>query len=174
LFGNAEPVTLIKLPKSLRPSHLWIRARNVARDEVTGLPQQTGALPWWITGKKLQFLLVTGRLSKRWTVPKGWPMYGKTLAEAAAQEAFEEAGVEGRIETQPIGRFDHTKTHAVLGPLDVTILVFPMEATRLLSRWPERDARERKWLSPAKAAKLVENSQLRAILLDFAAAREAR
>jgi 8-oxo-dGTP pyrophosphatase MutT (NUDIX family) len=151
----------------LRPAHLWIRARHVARDDVTGLPQQTGALPWRLRGKKLQLLLVTGRVSKRWTIPKGWPMYGKSLAQAAAQEAFEEAGVEGEVISEAIARFDHTKTHAVAGRLDVTILVFPLEVRRVLTRWPEQGARERRWLSPAKAAKLVDNDQLRKILLDF-------
>jgi 8-oxo-dGTP pyrophosphatase MutT (NUDIX family) len=161
----------VKLPRVLRPSHLWIRARHVARDEVTGLPQQTGALPWRFNGKKLQLLLVTGRLSKRWTIPKGWPMFGKTLAEAAAQEAFEEAGVEGDAEAEPVGRFNHIKTHAVAGRLEVTILVHPLEARRVLAQWPEKDARERRWLSPAKAAKLVDSEQLRQILLEFAAAK---
>jgi 8-oxo-dGTP pyrophosphatase MutT (NUDIX family) len=137
------------------------------------LPQQTGALPWRLNGKKLQLLLVTGRLSKRWTVPKGWPMYGKTLAEAAAQEAYEEAGVEGVAESEAIGRFDHIKTHAVVGPLEVTILVHPLEVRRVLGQWPEKDARERRWLSPPKAAKLVDNPQLRQILLDFADAKGA-
>jgi 8-oxo-dGTP pyrophosphatase MutT (NUDIX family) len=162
---------LVKLPKVLRPSHLWIRARHVASDAVTGLPQQTGALPWRRNGKKLQLLLVTGRLSKRWTIPKGWPMFGKSLAEAAAQEAYEEAGVEGDTEPEAIGRFNHVKTHAVLGPLEVTILVHSLEVRRVLARWPEKDARDRRWLTPAKAAELVDNEQLRRILLDFTAAR---
>jgi len=100
-------------------------------------------------------------------------MFGKTLAEAAAQEAYEEAGVEGHAETEAVGRFDHIKTHAVVGRLEVTILVHPLEVRRVLARWPEQDARERRWLSPAKAAKLVDNEQLRQILLDFAATRGA-
>jgi 8-oxo-dGTP pyrophosphatase MutT (NUDIX family) len=155
----------------LRASHLWIRARHVARDPVTGRPQQTGALPWRLRAGKLQLLLVTGRLSKRWTIPKGWPMHGKSFAEAATQEAFEEAGVEGEAEPEPIGRFDHTKTHAVVGRVEVTILVHPLEVRRVLARWPEKDQRERRWLTPAKAAKLVDNPQLRQILLGFAAAK---
>jgi 8-oxo-dGTP pyrophosphatase MutT (NUDIX family) len=140
---------------------------------VTGFPQQTGALPWRVRGGKLQLLLVTGRLSKRWTIPKGWPMYGKTLAEAAAQEACEEAGVEGEPAAEPIGRFNHTKTHAVIGRLEVTILVHPLKVRRVLANWPEKTDRGRRWLSPAKAAKLVENPQLRQILLDFAAAKNS-
>ena len=59
---------------------------------------QTGALPWRrAKGDQLEILLVTGRLSGRWIVPKGWPMRGKTMAKAAAQEAYEEAGVRGKV-----------------------------------------------------------------------------
>ena len=160
---------MAKLRKALQQAEIWIRTRSVLRDPVTKLPQQTGALPWRRRGKKIEVLLVTGRMSKRWTVPKGWPMFGKTLAEAAAREAYEEAGVKGTVEELPIGRFDHTKTHSVLGILDVTILVYPLEAKRVLSSWPEKGDRERRWLDLDKAAELVENPQLREILLGFAA-----
>jgi 8-oxo-dGTP pyrophosphatase MutT (NUDIX family) len=158
---------LTKLPKLLRRSGIWIRATNLLRDSETGLPQQTGALVWRSRGGKLQLLLITGRLSKRWSIPKGWPMFGKSLAEAAAQEAFEEAGVEGAAAPEPLGRFDHVKTHGLLGPLEVTVLVYPLRAGRVLSRWPEKEERERCWVSPKRAAKLVDNDQLRDILIGF-------
>ena len=51
----------------------------------------------------------------------------------------------------------------------VTILVYPLEVRRELSSWPEKGDRERRWLDLDKAAALVENSQLREILLGFAA-----
>lgn len=151
-----------------------MHTRSALRDPVTNLPQQTGALPWRRRGKKLQVLLVTGRLSKRWTVPKGWPMFGKTLAEAAACEAYEEAGVKGVAEVEPIGRFDHTKTHSQLGMLDVTILVHALEAKRVLSSWPEKADRDRRWLDIDEAAELVQNPQLREILLGFGATLRRR
>lgn len=165
---------MAKVPKVLRSPAIWIQTRHAARDPDTGLPQQTGALPWRFRRDKLQILLVTGRLSKRWNIPKGWPMFGKTLAEAAAQEAFEEGGVIGVPGSEPIGRFDHTKAHGLLGTLSVTILVFPLEATKALNKWPEKDERERRWLEPRKAAKLVDNDELKALLLRFAPAEKGR
>ena len=81
----------------------------VTEKDPINLPLQTGALPWRISGKTIEILLVTGRRSGQWTIPKGWPMPGKTLAEAAAQEAFEEAGVEGTVDPVPIGSFRHVK-----------------------------------------------------------------
>ena len=38
-----------------------------------------------------EVLLVTSRGTGRWILPKGWPMRGKSDAQAAAQEAWEEA-----------------------------------------------------------------------------------
>lgn len=160
---------MAKLRKALQQAGIWIHTRSALRDPVTKLPQQTGALPWRRRGKRLQVLLVTGRVSKRWSVPKGWPMFGKTLAEAAAREAYEEAGVKGTAEEQPIGRFDHRKTHSQLGALDVTILVHALEVKQSLSNWPEKAERARRWLDIDKAAELVENAQLREVLLGFAA-----
>lgn len=162
---------MAKIGTMLRQAGIWIHTRHVLRDEVTNLPQQTAALPWRGKGAKFKMMLVTGRSSGRWTLPKGWPMFGKTLAEAAAQEAYEEAGVEGAVEQQPIGRFNHTKSHAALGKLEVTILVHPLEVRRVMSSWPEKGARERRWVDPGEAADLVDNPQLTRILLDFAAQR---
>jgi 8-oxo-dGTP pyrophosphatase MutT (NUDIX family) len=46
----------------------------------------------------IEFLLVRTRGSRRWTFPKGSAEPGLTHAQVAALEAFEEAGVHGRIE----------------------------------------------------------------------------
>ena len=70
------------------------------------MPLQTGALPWRLTqSSKPEVLLVTGRRSGRWMIPKGWPMIGKSLAAAAEREAFEEAGISGSIDSRPLGSF---------------------------------------------------------------------
>lgn len=130
---------------------------------------QTGALPWRRSrGEELELLLVTGRWSKRWIIPKGWPMRGKNLAQAAAQEAFEEAGVKGRIEEAPLGTFRHVK-RMPLGELEVDIVVHALGVERELDSWPERSQRERRWFSPAEASALVEAPGLRTLLLGLEA-----
>jgi len=136
------------------------------REARTGLPIQTGALPWRLgRGKRAEVLLVTGRRSGRWMIPKGWPMGGKSLANAAAQEAFEEAGVEGTIDANPLGTFRHTKQHLVLGLLDVSIVVHPLAVERELANWPEHGQRERKWFSIKQAAQSVDSDELKRIIL---------
>lgn len=125
------------------------------------LPIQTGALPWRLAGSKgIEVLLVTSRRSGRWTIPKGWPMPGKTLAEAAAQEAFEEAGVKGTVDPNPIGYIRHVKQKLVTGDLEVNIVVHPMWVDREFPKWPELGQRKRRWFSPKDAAKRVDSSEL--------------
>jgi len=135
------------------------------REEARKLPTQTGALPWrWGRNKRLEVLLVTGRRSHRWMIPKGWPMAGKTLAEAAAQEAFEEAGVKGKIDPEPIGSFSHTKQSLPTGTLEVNILVHSLCVERELSKWPEAGQRRRKWFSIEDAAGKVDSDELKMVM----------
>ena len=98
----------MKVVKQLTQSAVRAYTSAVTRNAAAEVPIQTGALPWRLAPKNgIEVLLVTGRRSGRWSIPKGWPMPGKSLAEAAEQEAFEEAGVKGTIDPNPIGTFRH-------------------------------------------------------------------
>ncbi len=139
-----------------------------SREADTGLPIQTGALPWRIgRGKRAEVLLVTGRRSGRWMIPKGWPIQGMSLAKAAAQEAFEEAGVEGSVDDKPLGNFRHTKQHLTLGLLDVSIVVHSLAVERELPEWPEHGQRQRKWFSIKQAAQTVDSDELKLLILEL-------
>lgn len=119
-------------------------------------------------------LLVTSRETGRWIIPKGWPAKGLEPPALAAREAFEEAGLEGRIETEAIGSYRYAKllrgkraTKSI--PCEVT--VFPLWVERELDRWPEHGQRQRRWFTPTEAAALVEEEGLAAILLTLPAPR---
>lgn len=130
------------------------------------MPIQTGALPWRVAGRKEPMvLLVTGRRSGRWMIPKGWPIVRKSLATSAAQEAFEEAGVKGQIEAEPLGSFGHVKTHLPVGEVEVSIVVYPLEVEQELPDWPEAGQRRRKWFTLEDAARQVESKELGALIL---------
>lgn len=145
------------------------------RESGTGLPVQTGALPWRISeGAGLEVLLVTGRRSGRWLIPKGWPMVGKTLAAAAAQEAFEEAGVTGTVDPNPLGGFLHGKQHVALGEIQVRIIVHSLMVERELSTWAELGQRERRWFSPEQAARQVQTEALSVLIMQLAERAPAR
>ncbi|HEV8407266.1 MAG TPA: NUDIX hydrolase [Sphingomicrobium sp.] len=129
---------------------------------------QSGALPWRLTRKKKpEVLLVTGRRSGRWMIPKGWPMPGKSLADSAAQEAFEEAGIKGKIEPTPIGSFKHMKQHLLFGMLEVDIFVHPLAVERELGNWPEKGERNRKWFAIDEAAERVASDELKLLIVEF-------
>lgn len=150
----------MKLPALLIRPALWLYTWGEQRDEASGLIRQTGALPWRITASATEVLLVTGRNSGRWMIPKGWSMRGKSLADAAAQEAFEEAGVQGTIDASPLGTFRHVKRHLLVGPLEVSIVVHALAVESELPVWPEQAQRKRKWFGVEEAASVVRSKAL--------------
>jgi hypothetical protein len=75
--------------------------------------RQTGALPWRMgADRKPEVLLVTGRRSSKWMDPQGLADDRKVPGRGAGIEAFEEAGVEGSIDPQPLGTVAHLKRTA--------------------------------------------------------------
>lgn len=133
------------------------------------VPIQSGALPWRFKrskkSDKAEVMLVTGRRSGRWMIPKGWPVEGKTMADSAAQEAFEEAGIKGKISPEPIGTFRHVKQHFLVGRMEVDIQVHAMAVKRELGDWPERSERARKWFRVEEAAERVDSEELRLLIV---------
>lgn len=132
----------------------------------TDLRTQFAALCYRIKNDKVQFCLITSRRSKRWIVPKGWPMDGETPTEAAATEAFEEAGLKGKILARPIGVFSYYKVRSE-DELPCIAVVYPMLVKTVLRTWPEKKERTRKWVSRKKAAAMVDDPELSAIIAGF-------
>lgn len=132
----------------------------------TDLRTQFAALCYRIKNDKLQFCIVTSRRSGRWIVPKGWPMDGETPMEAAATEAYEEAGLRGKIYPRPIGVFSYYKVRSS-DELPCMAVVYPLKVKKVLKKWPEQKERTRKWLSRKKAAAMVDDGELREIILKF-------
>ena len=123
-----------------------------------GLPLQTGALPYRFADGKLEILLITSRSRRRWIIPKGNPMSDKTLAEAAAEEAYEEAGVRGKIAHEEIGRY----VHGVRGKKEVR--VFPLRVEEVREDYPEAHERQRHWFTFEEARLRVWESGLEGLL----------
>lgn len=125
--------------------------------------KQVGALPYRKNGKVLEVLFVTSRETKRWVIPKGWPMRGKKDWNAAAQEAFEEAGVEGNMGRKSIGTYRYVKRRKA-GDVECDVTVFLLEVMHRFSEWPESSERRRKWFPIAEAVKRVDEEGLQAII----------
>ena len=67
--------------------------------------EQVAAVCYRVHNGAIEFLLVRTSGGERWTFPKGSAEPGLTHAQAAALEAFEEAGVHGRIEEAAFTRY---------------------------------------------------------------------
>ena len=133
----------------------------------TDVRSQFAALCYRLKKGKVQVLLITSRSSKRWIVPKGWPIDGKTPAESAAVEAWEEAGVRGFSDGRCIGIFSYSKETENQGELPCLAMVFAIEVDDLAAVYPEVDERKRKWVTRKKASSMVDEPELSRILRDF-------
>lgn len=96
-------------------------------------------------------------------------MDDRTLAGAAAQEAWEEAGVKGAISEDAIGDYSYEKTVRSGVSTPVRVQVFPMKVTEIEDKYPEHGRRKRKWMSPRAASDAVREPELKKLLAKFAA-----
>ncbi|MBZ4023691.1 hypothetical protein CKO11_14655 [Rhodobacter sp. TJ_12] len=114
--------------------------------------------------EKTEVLLVSSLDTGRWIVPKGWPMRGKTLAEAALREAWEEAGVKGTVKPDPVGSYVYTKRRKTGLDQRCKVLCFLVEVETLEDKFPEAGRRKRHWVTPKAAAKRVQEKDLKLLL----------
>jgi 8-oxo-dGTP pyrophosphatase MutT (NUDIX family) len=128
--------------------------------------KQVAALPWRRRKGHLDVMLITSRETKRWVIPKGWPMDHLTNSNAAKREAYEEAGVTGRISRRALGVFDYVKLTED-GAFPVRATVYALEVADELATWPEKKERKRRWFSVEEAAERVDEDGLKALLSAF-------
>ena len=112
-----------------------------------------------------QIGLVTSSSGKRWIIPKGVLEPGKTSGEIALQEAWEEAGLVGVLSPHPVGSYLYEKNGATCH-----VTVFVLHVTQAADLWPERELRQRCWLSCAEAVERLDDPGLREIVRSVLAA----
>ncbi|MBZ9809713.1 NUDIX hydrolase [Mesorhizobium sp. BR1-1-9] len=122
--------------------------------------RQVAAIPFRLDQRgDIEVMLVTSRTTRRFIVPKGWPMKGKSGRKAATIEAQEEAGVLGKTLKQPAGTYSYWKRLANRF-VRVDVIVYLLEVTQELADWQEAKRRQRAWLAPADAAMLIDEPEL--------------
>jgi 8-oxo-dGTP pyrophosphatase MutT (NUDIX family) len=134
----------------------------------TPLPalRQVGALPVRFEEGKPQVMLLTSRGTKRWVIPKGWPMRGKKNWAAAAQEAKEEAGIIGKTYKKPVGEFLYFKRRAAHFDL-CSVEVYVLNVEKRLDSYREKGQREARWFALEDATDRVQEPGLTALLRDL-------
>jgi 8-oxo-dGTP pyrophosphatase MutT (NUDIX family) len=141
--------------------------QSLFSQETSNMRTQYGALCWRMRRDSLQILLVTSRDTGRWVIPKGWPHDGLDPMTSAAREAWEEAGVEGKVDLRCLGLFSYEKVLAPRETVPCMVGVYGLRVHRLLRQFPERHQRRRKWFALEKAAKRVAEPELRALMLSM-------
>ena len=142
------------------PSELISEALQLVRPAFV----QAAALCLRSGSRGREVMLIRTFTRKQWVIPKGWPMQNRTLAEAAAIEAWEEAGVRGRVHPEAIGAFTYTKLKKSGLPVQCRAQVFMLDVDSVHDIYPEAKRRIRQWASLPDAAGMVKNRQLKALL----------
>jgi 8-oxo-dGTP pyrophosphatase MutT (NUDIX family) len=110
--------------------------------------KQVAAVCYRVRKAEIEFLLVQTR-NGRWTFPKGSAEPGLTHAQAAALEAFEEAGVHGRMEEASFAQYIRRKDGNLRNsaPTELSFSAHLCEVLRLDP--PQESNRSRTWFSIA-------------------------
>ncbi|MGB5339489.1 MAG: histidine phosphatase family protein [Gammaproteobacteria bacterium] len=127
------------------------------RDRPAYYYTQSSVIPYRLNKGKLEILVISSSKNKHLVVPKGIKDPGLNPQESAAKEAWEEAGVEGKVATDALGEYRYGKWGATC-----TVTVYPMKVTRVIpdEEWEERH-RGREWMPPDKAASRLKQKELR-------------
>ena len=123
--------------------HLAYRSRSDAERV------HVAAVCYRMRNRELEFLLVRTR-NGHWTFPKGGVDEDATNAEAAAREAYEEAGVKGRVEHTPFISYRHCKPKRLRSHRQVVLVNAHLCEVRRLEP-PQEPHRDPTWFSASKA-----------------------
>src|SRR5882724_11762542 len=118
--------------------------------------EQVAAVCFRARSSGIEFLLVqTGK--GRWIFPKGGAEPGLTHAQAAALEAFEEAGVHGRMEEASFTRYVQRKRGKMRRLTELAVSAHLCEVLRLVP--PPELNRNPTWFSAEKAKRRLRDDR---------------
>ncbi|MBY8974497.1 NUDIX domain-containing protein [Rhodobacteraceae bacterium NNCM2] len=125
---------------------------------------QSAVIPYRQTASGVEVMIISSSKRNHWVVPKGIHEPGLTKQESAAEEAEEEAGIEGIVGDTPIGSYEYEKWEATC-----RVEVFPMQVTHVIAEadWQESH-RARRWVSPQEASRALHQPELASMVTAFA------
>jgi phosphohistidine phosphatase len=107
---------------------------------------------------KLELLMVTSTKKKRWVIPKGVKEPHLSPKKSAIKEAWEEAGILGKVSKTSIGAYSYRKWGGIC-----TVKVFVMEVNKVVRKW-EESFRDREWFSHREALRRIKGKDLQQIV----------
>ena len=120
---------------------------------------QAGVIPYRRSPSGLPEVLLVSSRSHGWIFPKGHIEPLVAAADMGAMEAFEEAGVRGRVDYEPLGVWSYEKHGSVY-----EVEFFALQVQEILDQWPEQRRRRRRWVTLNKASNLVSVPELRELV----------
>ena len=106
-------------------------------------------------------MLIESSSRKGWVLPKGgWETDEATQEDAACREAWEEAGIECKIE-KDLGSIEEKRTEAQIKKNPkaprATYRFYEVRVKEEKATWPEQHKRTRMWMSYVKAKELLQH-----------------
>ncbi len=123
---------------------------------------QSGVIPFTRKDNTLKILLITSLSKKNWIIPKGIVEEGLSPRDSALKEAYEEAGIGGKIAGKRIGIYAYDKWGGTC-----QVKVYACQVTKIFDDWPEKGQRQRQWFAPEKVPALISNHELRNLIMKF-------
>jgi 8-oxo-dGTP pyrophosphatase MutT (NUDIX family) len=99
------------------------------------------------------------RASRKWGIPKGFVDPGDTPEQTALNEAWEEAGLRGRLLGDVVGTYEYEKWN-----MRLRVAVYLMEVLEEHAVWQEAGIRERRWFSRDEATSRLKDHPVRPLL----------
>ena len=132
------------------------------------MDHKIGVIPFAISGDRIAIMFVTSQRRGRWILPKGNLKPDESHKKGCKREAFEEAGVKGRIMSElPM---THVVTKSSDGELSqVAVTYYPMLVSKQVDEWPEQAKRERHWALLEDAERVTDREDFQQIIKQFAA-----
>lgn len=151
------------------PSQTRAVSKSGVNSHVAPVHAQLAALCWRETNGQREVLLVTSSAG-RWILPKGWAIGGRRDSVAAKVEAWEEAGVrQGKVDRRSMGSFIAIKRTFGGDDEPCELQVFAIRVQKTADDYPEKDSRDRIWVTSEVASTMVDEDGLRDIFAKFAA-----
>ena len=120
---------------------------------------QAGVIPFRRRRSGIEICLIRSKGRKKWKIPKGFIDPGETAPQAELKEAWEEAGLRGRLLGSAIGSYQYQKWD-----VELTVAVFLMEVTASEDEWEESRFRERSWATLEEAIARLKKHPVRHLL----------
>lgn len=114
--------------------------------------------------KKCKIYLITSRDRGQWIIPTGKLEKNLSNRSVARLEAFEEAGILGKLDEQ----FKiQIQVQSPRGKRERKTIIFLLHVKRILKKWPEKGERKRKSMSIESYVKTISNKKLKRKLLSI-------